>query len=85
MEILKQMRHENIEPDIISYNSAITACAKSKQTNLALSLLSEMEQYGIKPESIAFNAAIAACTTSKNSFCITTLIYHFKVKEQSNY
>ena len=71
------MRSRQIEPDLISYNSAILACAKSQQTQRALDLLSEMESRGVMPEDRAYNAAISACTNG-NDILINLAISQFR-------
>ena len=55
------------EPDVISYNAAISACAKGLQWERALSLLDEMQARGLEPNVISFNAAISACKNAGRS------------------
>ena len=51
----------SLEPDVVSYNAAISACAKGKQWASALSLLDRMRLEGVTPNVITYNAAISAC------------------------
>ena len=43
MDLLSAMEEENLEPDVISFNAAISSCAKSKEWERALELLSQMQ------------------------------------------
>ena len=43
MDLLSEMEEENLEPDVISFNAAISSCAKSKEWERALELLSQMQ------------------------------------------
>ena len=42
LELLREMPAAGVEPDVVCYNSAITACAKSRRAEEALALLKEM-------------------------------------------
>ena len=50
-----------VEPNIYTYTSAISACEKGRQCDLALELLAEMKGRAIEPNVISYNAAISAC------------------------
>ena len=54
------MRQKSLEPNVITYNAAISACEKAKQAEKALELLEEMRQGGLKPDVITYSAAISA-------------------------
>ena len=58
------MRRCGCEPDVYSFNAAISACEKGGQWERALSLLSEMPRCGIEPDVYSFSAAISACATA---------------------
>jgi pentatricopeptide repeat domain-containing protein 1 len=55
------MRSSAVKPDVISFNTAIDACAKAGQWERALSLLVAMKSVGVTPNVRTFNCAIAAC------------------------
>ena len=50
-----------VEPDVITYSAAISACEKGRQSEMALELLERMKRAGIPPTVITYNAAISAC------------------------
>ena len=54
-----------IEPNVISYSSAISACEKEKQWGRTLNVLQEMTDRGIMPDVISYNSAISACEKGK--------------------
>ena len=49
------------EPDVVTYNAAISACRKAHQPERALEVLAEMQGRGLEPSVITYNAAIKAC------------------------
>lgn len=49
------------QPDAISFNTAIAACARSADWPRALELLAGMKVEGLKPDIFSYNAAIGAC------------------------
>ena len=55
------MEGRGIQPNVISYNAAISACEKGGQHEKAVELLREMEGRGIQPNVISYNAVISAC------------------------
>jgi pentatricopeptide repeat domain-containing protein 1 len=55
------MKTQGLQPDVISYNAAISACEKGLQWEKALHFLSEMRTQGLQPDVISYNAAISAC------------------------
>ena len=55
------MRSSQLEPNVISYNSAISACSKGQQWEQALNLLSEMRSSWLQPDVISYHSAISAC------------------------
>ena len=61
LDLLQEMTSNGIKPNVISYNTAISACEKGNQWEKALDLLQEMTSNGIKPDVISYNAAISAC------------------------
>lgn len=62
---LKKMRGLGIEPNVVVYDAAISACEKLGRWNKALSLLEEMRDAGILPSASTYTAAISACKKGK--------------------
>jgi pentatricopeptide repeat protein len=60
------MRSVDLTPDEHSYNSAIDACARCGQIQLAHALLLEMVVAGLQPDVISYNSVINACSQSGN-------------------
>ena len=46
------MRRKGLEPNMITYSTAISACEKAKQSEQALALIEEMRQKGPEPNMI---------------------------------
>ena len=62
VEMLRSAQERyGVEPNIYTYTSAISACEKGRQCDLALELLVEMKGRSIEPNVISYNAAISAC------------------------
>ena len=55
------MRAAGVQPNVISFNAAISACEKGGQCERALALLGDMRAAGVQPDVISFSAAISAC------------------------
>ena len=45
---MQLMQARGVQPDVISYNAAISACGKCKQLERALSLLEDMQRRGVE-------------------------------------
>ena len=60
-ELLSEMRADGIQPDVVTYNAAISACEKCRNWDRVPGLLSGMRVDGIKPDVITYSAAISAC------------------------
>merc|ERR1712054_276066 len=58
------MQQRRLEPDVISFSAAISACEKDGQWEKALQMLDEIQQRRLEPNVISFNAAISACEKS---------------------
>ena len=62
VELLRSSKSKyGVDPDVITYNAAISACEKGWQWERALELLEEMKSSGIEPDVISYSAAISAC------------------------
>jgi pentatricopeptide repeat protein len=55
------MIDRGIDPDVITFSAAISACTTGGQWEKALDLFREMQSRGIDPDVITFSAAISAC------------------------
>ncbi|CAK0904771.1 unnamed protein product [Prorocentrum cordatum] len=55
------MREAKLDPDIISYNSGISACEKDDNWQHALLLLSEMREAKVGPDVVSYSAGVGAC------------------------
>ncbi|CAE8636222.1 unnamed protein product, partial [Polarella glacialis] len=60
-QVLQLMLARSLEANVFHCNAAIAACAKSRQWQLALSLLGSMPSIRLVQDEISFNAAITAC------------------------
>ena len=61
LELLAEMRKHGLEPNIITYNAAISACENCKQDEKALELMADMRQHKLMPNIITYNAVISSC------------------------
>ena len=61
LALLEEMKSRSVEPDVISFSAAISACGAGGQWERALSLLEEMRTRGVEPNVYSFNATISAC------------------------
>ena len=55
------MPEKQLEPHVISYSAATSACEKGEQWPKDLALLREMPEKQIEPHVISYSAAISAC------------------------
>ena len=65
LNLLRTMPRANFTPDVVSFSSAISACAKSGRWRAALELLDEMQVAGIAPNEVSFNAAMQAVCSAR--------------------
>merc|ERR1711879_952832 len=56
-----EMRQAQVEPNVIRFGAAISACERGAQWQQALGMWSEMRQAQVEPNVISFGAAISAC------------------------
>ena len=59
---LQTMKDRGIEPDAMSYNSIINACAQGSQVEEAVKWLKTMQDQGIAPNIMSYNSVINAST-----------------------
>ena len=61
LEILQEMRANDVKADVLIYANAMNACAKNGQVQTVMRLLAEMRTDGLAPNAFCFNAAVSAC------------------------
>merc|ERR1712107_455006 len=61
LQLLNQMQHRGLLPDVITYNAAISACEKGQQPQQALQLLDQMQHRGLLPDIITYSVAVNVC------------------------
>jgi pentatricopeptide repeat protein len=61
MELMDQME---IPKTVVTYNTVISACARSREVGMAKNLLSKMRKEGIRPNEVSFNSVIGACAST---------------------
>jgi len=59
--LLVGMQKADLEPNVISYNAAISACEKGEQWQEALGLLAKMQEADLVPHASIYSVAISAC------------------------
>ena len=59
--LFESMPKAQIQPNVISYNAAISACEKGGRWQEALTLFEAMTKAQIQPTVISYNAAVSAC------------------------
>lgn len=60
-ETLEMMEEAGLAPDLVAFNTALRACAKSKDMPAAEALLARLRRVGLAPDSYTYSAAISAC------------------------
>lgn len=60
--------------DIISYNSAISACERGRQWAMALWLLELLQEGKLQGDLITYNAAISALKNLEKSWCFSDAV-----------
>ena len=56
LEIFASMRHQRVQPDVITYNSLISACEKGKNPEQALQIFVSMKHQRVQPNVIKFSS-----------------------------
>jgi pentatricopeptide repeat protein len=64
VELFEEMQRRGVQPNVITWNAAISACAKGAQWERAVELFEEMQRRGVQPDVITWSAAISACEQS---------------------
>ena len=59
--LFESMPTAKVQPNVISYNAAVSACEKGGQWQEAMTLFEAMPKAQIQPNVISYNAGISAC------------------------
>ena len=57
LQLLREMQRQSVEPNVISYNAAISACEKGAQPEQALQLLREMQRQRVELHATSYSSA----------------------------
>ena len=57
------MRDKNVDANVITYNSVLSACDRAGRADDALEIFELMRREGIKPDKHSYAAVIGACAT----------------------
>jgi pentatricopeptide repeat protein len=58
VSLLDDMRRRRVTPDQYSYNSAIAACVKARQTQQMAAVLARMREAGYSPDLVTYSNLI---------------------------
>ena len=59
--LFRSMEARGLEPNVINYSAAISACEKKGEWEKALDLFRSMQVQGLKPSVLTYNSVIRAC------------------------
>lgn len=62
LELLKEMKQNNVSPNVYTYTSLITACGRCGEVDTALKLFAEMRLAKVAPNVQTVTALITACS-----------------------
>ncbi|CAM9819130.1 unnamed protein product, partial [Laminaria digitata] len=74
VSLLEEMRKAGLKPELLSYITAIRACADLGDSELAVSLLEDMSSAGVKRDRTVYAGAITACCISGDLEKATSLL-----------
>ena len=66
MAVVRELTAEGVEPNIITFNALISACAKAGKWRLALKVFKQMQKQNVAPDTISFSSLITACQKGGN-------------------
>lgn len=66
LEGMKKSESKELEPNIVTYNASIRACAEGLDDDKAFRLLDELLQRGLKPNVVTFGSLMTACERAGN-------------------
>ena len=55
-----------MQPDVVTYNSLMSACEKGKDPDRALKVIASMGYQCVQPDVITFSSLISTCEKGKN-------------------
>ncbi|CAD7695714.1 unnamed protein product [Ostreobium quekettii] len=61
LELFDRMKSNGVTPDLIAFNSAITAAAKAERLEEALGIFSDMAPARVCPDVVTYGALLSAC------------------------
>lgn len=64
IQLLDLMKEMDVPKTVVTYNTVISACARSREVGMAKNLLSQMRKEGIRPDVVSFNSVIGACAST---------------------
>jgi pentatricopeptide repeat domain-containing protein 1 len=64
IQLLDLMEELNIPKTVVTYNTVISACARSREVGMAKNLLNKMRKEKIRPNEVSFNSVIGACAST---------------------
>ena len=62
--MLELMTELDVPKTVVTYNTVISACARSREAGTAKGLLSKMRKEGIRPNEVSYNSVIGACAST---------------------
>ncbi|CAN0230848.1 unnamed protein product, partial [Ectocarpus sp. 8 AP-2014] len=65
VRLLRQAREDDVEPDVFSYNTAISALGHSSQWQEAARIFEEMNEAGVAPSLMTYNTLISGCVRAQ--------------------
>lgn len=65
LSLLERMQVQRLQPNVVTYNSTISACEKAVEWQHALLLLSQVEMvHHLRPTEVTYSAAISKMARS---------------------
>lgn len=64
IQILELMEELRVPKSVVTYNTVISACARSREVGMAKNLLSKMKKEGLRPDEVSYNSVIGACAST---------------------
>merc|ERR1712136_416566 len=60
-----RMETARVKPNIRSFNTILSACARAGRASEAVSWLDKIAEHGLKPDAVSFSNALQACSHKK--------------------
>lgn len=58
LELLAEARSQGLSPNIVTFTTAVEACASAGKYDVVLSLLEQMSSEGVDPTVVTFSSAL---------------------------